>query len=96
MSRLNEYQRQTTLSGFRDAHHRLADMEAILAQSLIESPFFQYIYDLSPTERKVIQDYFGRIREAMRTLLHDASIRLIFSARARNARRATVLKPAAG
>ena len=76
MPGLNEYQRQTMLSGFRDAHHRLADMESILAQSLIESPFFQYVNDLSPTERKVIQDYFGRIREAMRTLLHDAGISL--------------------
>lgn len=59
MLAFNDSQRQTILSGFRDAHYRLADMEAILAQSLIESPFFQYINDLSPTERKVIQDYFG-------------------------------------
>ncbi len=76
MPGLNEYQRQTILSGFRDVHHRLADMESILTQSLIDSPFFQYVNDLSPTERKVIQDYFGRIRETMRTLLHDAGISL--------------------
>jgi GTP-binding protein EngB required for normal cell division len=76
MPGLNAYQRQTILFGFRDVHHRLANMEAMLAQSLIDSPFSQYVNDLSPTERKVIQDYFGRIREAMQTLLHEAGISL--------------------
>lgn len=76
MPGLNDYQRHTILSGFRDVHHRLAELESTLVQSLAESPFFQYINDLAPTERKVIQDYFVRIREAMRTLLHEAEIPL--------------------
>lgn len=76
MTALNEYQRQTIQSGFRDIQHRLEEMESMLAQSLIDSPFARYVNDLSPTERKVIQDYFGRIREAMRVCLREAEIPL--------------------
>jgi hypothetical protein len=45
MTALNDYQRQTILSGFRDIHRRLAEMESMLVQSLIDSPFTQYVND---------------------------------------------------
>jgi GTP-binding protein EngB required for normal cell division len=49
-------------------------MEALLAQSLVDSPFTQYINDLSPTERKVLHDYLGRLRSTMVATLEDIGI----------------------
>jgi hypothetical protein len=76
MSGLNDYQRQTIRSGLRDVHRRLAKMESMLAQSLIDSPLTSYINDLSPTEHKVIYDYFRRIRESIRTCLRESGLPL--------------------
>ncbi|MHB1423288.1 MAG: dynamin family protein, partial [Gemmataceae bacterium] len=76
MTALNDYQRHTLRSGLLDVHRRLAEMESMLAQSLIDSPFTQYVNDMSPTERQVIQSYFGRIREAIRTCLRESGIAL--------------------
>jgi GTP-binding protein EngB required for normal cell division len=76
MTALNDFQRQTIRSGLLDVHRRLAEMESMLAQSLIDSPFTSYINDLSPAERKVIQDYFGRIRESIRTCLRESDLPL--------------------
>jgi hypothetical protein len=76
MTALNDYQRQTIRSGLLDVHRRLAEMESMLAQSLVDSPFTSYSNDLSPTERKVIQDYFGRLRESIRTCLRESDLPL--------------------
>jgi hypothetical protein len=76
MTALNDYQQQAIRSGFRDVHRRLEEMEAMILQSGTDSPFARYVNDLSPTGSKVMQDYFGRIRDAMWTCLNEAGILL--------------------
>jgi GTP-binding protein EngB required for normal cell division len=71
---LNAYQRQTILLGCLDIHHRLTELESILAQSRISSPFSKYVNDISPTEVKVIQDYFARLRITLLDWLREADI----------------------
>ena len=71
---LNESQQGSVLSCLRDVHRRLADMEAMLAQSA--SPFADIVNDLSPTEARVVRDYFARIRTTMLACLQEAAISL--------------------
>jgi GTP-binding protein EngB required for normal cell division len=73
---MNESQKRSVLFGLLDIHRRMADMEAMLAQSLISSPFSQYVNDLSPTESRVVQDYFNRLRSTMLACLQEADIPL--------------------
>jgi hypothetical protein len=73
---MNDSHKRTILFGFLDIHRRLAEMEAMLAGSLVSSPFSQYVNDLSPTERRVIEDYFNRVRSVMLALLQEADIAL--------------------
>lgn len=73
---LNEHQKRAILYGCLDIHRRMAEMEAILIQSAISSPFSKYINDLSPTESKAIQDYFCRLRAVMLAWLREAEIPL--------------------
>src|SRR5207253_7152845 len=47
MTPFNESQTRTLLVGCLDIHRRMAEMEAMLVQSLKPSPFGQYINDLS-------------------------------------------------
>src|SRR5947209_3053439 len=58
------------------SHRRLAEMEAILAQSLVATPFSQYVNDVSPTESRVVGDYFHRLRDTMLACLEEAGIPL--------------------
>jgi len=76
MTLLNESQKRSILCSFLDIHRRMAEMEAMLAQGDRPSPFSQYINDLSPTESKVIQDYFARLRAAMLDCLRESDIPL--------------------
>ncbi len=76
MTSLNESQKRSLLFGCLDIHRRLADMEAMLVQSAISSPFSQYGNDLSPTEGRVVQDSFARIRTTMHSCLEEAGIPL--------------------
>ncbi len=73
---MNDSHKRTILFGFLDIHRRLAEMEAMLAGSLVCSPFSQYVNDLSPTERRVIEDYFNRVRSVMLALLQETNIAL--------------------
>jgi GTP-binding protein EngB required for normal cell division len=73
---LNEHQKRTILLSCLDIHRRMAEMEAILAQSAISSPFSKYVNDLSPTEGKVVQDYFARLRATLLAWLNEAGIPL--------------------
>src|SRR5262249_12618848 len=57
-----------------EIHRRLAAMEALLAQSREPSPFSQYTLDLSPTEVRVVQHYFTRLRTTMLECLNEAGI----------------------
>jgi hypothetical protein len=71
---LNEYQKRTILLSCLDLHRRMAEMEAILAQSAVSSPFSKYVNNLSPTEGKVVQDYFARLRATLLAWLNEADI----------------------
>lgn len=62
--------------GFLDLHRRMAEMEALLAQSAVPTPFSQHINDLSPTEARVVQDYFSRARSTMVALFQELFIPL--------------------
>jgi GTP-binding protein EngB required for normal cell division len=73
---LNDSQQRAILMGCLDLHRRMADMGALLVQSQEPSPFSLYVNDLSPTEAKVIRDYFGRLRATMWTRLEEAGIPL--------------------
>jgi GTP-binding protein EngB required for normal cell division len=76
MSTLNPLHKQALVSGFLDLHRRMAEMEAYLAQSDSSSPFNQHVNDLSPTERKVVQDYFARMRGTMLARLREHGLPL--------------------
>jgi GTP-binding protein EngB required for normal cell division len=76
MTSLNESQKRSILSSFLDIHRRMAEFEAMLAQGDRPSPFSQYVNDLSPTESKVVQDYFARLRAAMLDCLRESDIAL--------------------
>jgi hypothetical protein len=54
----------------------MSELEAVLTQSTEPSPFAQHTNDLSPTERKVVQDYFAHLQAVMLDCLRDAGIAL--------------------
>ncbi len=76
MISLNESQKRAVLLACLDIHRRMAEMEALLIKSTEPSPFARHSNDLSPTERKVVQDYFARLRVVMQDCLRDAGIPL--------------------
>ncbi len=76
MAILNEAQSRSILCGFLDIHRRMADLEALTPPVERPSAFSQYINDLSPTEAKVVQDYFARIRTAMLGHLQELDVPL--------------------
>jgi len=76
MNPFNPSQSRNIAIGFQCIHGRLAEIEAMLSQAEIESPFSEYVPDLSPTEARVLRDYFARIRSTMLALLRDCDIPL--------------------
>jgi GTP-binding protein EngB required for normal cell division len=74
MSPLSANHQRHILNGFLAIHNRMANLEALIVQSTRPSPFSQYVGDLSPTEMKVIQDHFARIRAAMLGHLKELGI----------------------
>jgi GTP-binding protein EngB required for normal cell division len=72
----NEAQTRAILCGFLDIHRRMAELEALLTPGATPTPFSEYVNDLSPTEAKVIKDYFARIRTAMLEHLRESEIPL--------------------
>jgi GTP-binding protein EngB required for normal cell division len=76
MAVLNEPQSRAILCGFLDIHRRMAELEALISPGERPSSFSGYVDDLSPTEAKVVQDHFARIRTAMLGHLKDLDIPL--------------------
>lgn len=74
MISLNPSQKQSILFGVLDIHRRMVELETAITQSGIASTFSQRVPDLSPTEMKVVQDYFARIRTTMLSCLQEAGI----------------------
>ena len=76
MSQLSQNHRRHILHGFLSVHKQMAELEALLVQSGTTSPFSQSVKDVSPTECRVVQDHFARIRSAMLAHLDDLGIPL--------------------
>lgn len=71
---LNDSQRRAVLFCLLDVHRRLAEMESLLVQSQSASPLSQYVNDLSPTEVRVVRDYFDRLRGRLLSCLNEVGI----------------------
>jgi len=73
---LTPLHKHVLLTGFLDIENRLQEMESLLVQGARPSPLSRCVGDLSPTEIKVVEDYFARIRSTMLTCLkkHDVPI----------------------
>ena len=72
---LTEAQKRHLLSGFLDVHRRMEELEGFMAATT-PSPFSGRVHDLTPTEVKVVRDYFDRIRSAMLGHLRELDIPL--------------------
>src|SRR5262245_28512365 len=73
---MNEYQQRAILFGFLDVHRRLAELESLLDQCLLPSPFARYTNDLAPEEHAAVHVHFARIRASMLARLREAGIPL--------------------
>lgn len=76
MPTLNEHHCRVIVTGFQSIDRQLAELEPFLAEGGAASPFSPYVKDLSPTEIKVVRDYFARIRTVMQAGLHELDIPL--------------------
>ncbi len=71
---LSPLHKHALLSTFLYIENRLTEMEPLLAQGKRPSPLGKHVQDLSPTEAKVVEDYFARIRSTMVTCLEKHGI----------------------
>src|SRR5262249_28994076 len=71
---LNDSQQRSIVCGFLDIHRRMAEIEALLKQDDSESPFSEYVNDLTPDERKAVDNDFANLRDAMAASMQEAAI----------------------
>jgi len=71
---LTPLHKHALLSTFLHIESRLTELEPLLVQGKRRSPLAQHVDDLSPTEAKVVEDYFARIRSTMLTCLEKHGI----------------------
>jgi hypothetical protein len=64
------------VTGFLDIHGRLEEMEAFLAQGPNTSVLSEHVHDISPTEAKIVHEYFARIRSTLVACLQEHGIPL--------------------
>jgi len=76
MNTLSPNHARILVSGFLDLHHQIEEMEALLAQSAGSSALSERVNDISPTEVKVIQDYFARVRSTLLACLQENGVPL--------------------
>ncbi len=67
--RLNENHRRHLLASCRYIDRLLTDIDGIVTAADSQSPFARYASDLSPTLRKLLRDYFVRLRTDMLRML---------------------------
>ncbi len=72
--RLNENHRRHLLASCRYIDRLLSEIDEIVTAADSQSPFARYANDLSPTLKKLLHDYFVRLRTDMLRMLerHDA------------------------
>lgn len=73
---LSELHQHALVTGFLVLHRRMEELESLPARSGRSSPFREHVNDLSPTEIKVVQDYFARLRDTMAACLREHGIPL--------------------
>ena len=71
---LNQYQQRRLSVTCRYIDKLLSDIEAVLWASASKSPFPKYIPDISPAQRRVIEDYIARIRSRLVRTLESQDI----------------------
>jgi len=71
---LNEHQRRRLLVSCQYLDHLLLEITNVLNTADSQGAFPKYITDISPTERKVIEDYSTRIRRQLLRLVERHGI----------------------
>jgi hypothetical protein len=71
---LNPSQQRHLLITLQEADRLLSGVEQVLNSAASKSPFPKFIVDLTPAERKTIEDYIGRIRARLMRVLEGQSI----------------------
>ncbi len=62
---MNEHHQRCISTTLRHIHGCFAEIEGILTAIGNDSPLSQYVLDLQPMQRRIIEDYLHRIREEM-------------------------------
>ncbi|MBN2560455.1 MAG: dynamin family protein [Phycisphaerae bacterium] len=71
---LSPLHKNALLSTFLHIENRLGEIEPLLARVKRSAPLDEHVHDLSPTEAKVVEDYFARIRGTMVNCLEKHGI----------------------
>lgn len=71
---MNEHHRRNILTTLQHVHQEFAAIEAILAAIGVDSPLSQYVLDVQPMQRRVIEDYLNRIRREMVSVMQRLDI----------------------
>jgi GTP-binding protein EngB required for normal cell division len=66
---LNEHHRRHLLASCQYIDRLLSDIDNVVTAADSGSPFARYVNDLSPTLRKLLRDYFSRLRSDMLRIL---------------------------
>lgn len=74
MEAFSEFQRQSLLSGCMSLSHRVAELEARIAEAESAPRLSGIKADLSPVERRIALDYFARLREELLRVLETNDI----------------------
>jgi GTP-binding protein EngB required for normal cell division len=71
---LNPHQQRHLRVSFQEADRLLSEIERVLNSTASKSPFPTYIVDLTPSQRKTIEDYISRIRARLVRVLDGQNI----------------------
>ncbi len=71
---MNENHQHRLVGTLGHIDNLLGDARHILVAADATSPFAKYTQDASPVQRKVIDDYIGRLREAMSRVMTDLNL----------------------
>jgi hypothetical protein len=71
---MNENHQRRLVGTFGHIDNLLGEARHILVAADATSPFAKYTQDASPVQRKVIDDYIGRVREAMTRVMTDLNL----------------------
>lgn len=71
---MNDLHKRALVTGCRDLHNRLAEMESMLVQAGTGGVFSEYVNDLQPADQAVLRDYFARLRQALEHGLTELGI----------------------